>query len=170
MKPRTLLADAFGRIQRTAHQATEGLDTDALAFRVDPGANSIAWLVWHMTRIQDHHVSEVASLEQAWVSGGWHTHLGRPADPSDTGYGHTPEEVAAIRPDGPEALLGYHDAVTARSLEFLDTVEAADLDTVVDRSYDPPVTLGVRLVSVVNDNLQHAGQARFVRGILERRT
>jgi hypothetical protein len=38
---------------------------------------------------------------------------------------------------------------------------------VVDASWDPPVTLGVRLVSVISDDLQHAGQAAYLRGMIE---
>jgi hypothetical protein len=55
-----LLADAFGRIQETVHDAVRGLTPEQLAFRIDSDANSIAWLVWHLTRIQDDHVADVA--------------------------------------------------------------------------------------------------------------
>ncbi len=48
-------------------------------------------------------------------------------------------------------------------------LQPADLDVVVDERWDPPVTLGVRLVSVVNEVNQHVGQAAYVRGLLERR-
>lgn len=163
-----VLADAYGRIRLLVHQSAAGLDGEGLAFRPEAGANSIAWLVWHLTRIQDHHVSEIAGREQAWTSEGWAAELGMPADASDTGYGHSSDQVAAVRPSGPEALLGYHDAVSDRTLEYLATIDAAELDRIIDRSYDPPVSVGVRLVSVISDNLQHAGQARYLRGIIER--
>jgi hypothetical protein len=55
-----------------------------------------------------------------------------------------------------------------RSVSYLQGLTDGDFDEVVDRSWDPPVTRGVRLVSVVGDDLQHAGQAAFVRGIVER--
>jgi hypothetical protein len=90
------------------------------------------------------------------------------ADPGETGFGHTSEQVAAVRPAGPQDVLAYHDAVAARTQQYLSTVDAEELDRVIDRSYDPPVSVGVRLVSVISDNLQHAGQARYLRGIVER--
>jgi hypothetical protein len=164
-----VLADAYGRIRKVVHQAAEGLDGEGLAFRPEAAANPIGWLVWHLTRIQDDHVSEIAGWEQAWTSEGWAGKFGMPADPSDTGYGHSSEQVAGIRPQGPEVLLGYHDAVSDRTLEYLATIDADELDRIIDRSYDPPVSIGVRLVSVISDNLQHAGQARYVRGIIDRR-
>jgi hypothetical protein len=169
MHTRDVLADAYGRIRQLVHQAAGGLDADGLRFRPDPEANSIAWLVWHVTRIQDDHVSELAGREQAWTGEGWAARLGMRADPAETGYGHTSEQVAAVRPDAPDALLAYHDAVAARTSEYLESIDSDELDRIVDRSYDPPVSAGVRLVSVISDNLQHAGQAEYVRGIVDRR-
>ena len=164
-----LLADAFSRIRAVVHRVVDGLTAEQLAFRVDAGANSIAWLVWHLTRIQDDHVAEVAQAEQVWTSGGWAERFGLPFHPRDTGYGHGAEEVAAVRVESGELLVGYYDAVHAQTIRYVEQLGDAALDRVVDRSWDPPVTLGVRLVSVIADDLQHAGQAAFVRGLLQRR-
>ncbi|HEU4540187.1 MAG TPA: DUF664 domain-containing protein [Jiangellaceae bacterium] len=163
-----ILIDAFGRIREDVHRAADGLDAAGLAYRPDADANSIAWLVWHLTRIQDDHVSEIAGRVQMWHNGPWAEQLGFTGDLHDTGFGHTSEQVAAIRPATPASLLGYHDAVADRTIEYLTTVNPDELDRVVDRSFDPPVTVGVRLVSVVNDCMQHAGQAQYVRGLFER--
>jgi hypothetical protein len=164
-----LLADAVGRIRGVVHRAVNGLTPEQSAFRLDPEANSIAWLVWHLTRIQDDHVAEVAGAEQVWTSRGWVERFGLPFDPRDTGYGHRADEVAAVRVDSGELLVGYYDAVHEHTLRYVERLGDADLARIVDRSWDPPVTLGVRLVSVIADDLQHAGQAAFVRGILQRR-
>lgn len=164
-----VLIDAFNRVREVLHKAAEGLDQEGLAFRPDADANSIAWLGWHLTRIQDDHVSELSGGEQAWISEGWHEQFGMAPDPSETGFGHSSKQVAAIRPETPEIILGYHDAAATRTREYLATIDSQELDRVIDRSYDPPVSVGVRLVSVISDNLQHAGQARYVRGIVDRR-
>ena len=163
-----LLVDAFGRIRGVVHRAVDGLTPEQLAFRVDAEANSIAWLVWHLTRIQDDHVAGVAGAEQLWTSQGWAERFGLPFDPRDTGYGHRAEEVAAVQVDSGELLVGYYDAVQEQTIRYVERLGDADLARIVDRSWDPPVTLGVRLVSVIADDLQHAGQAAFVRGILQR--
>ena len=160
--------DAFGRIEEDVERAVTGLDDDALAFRPDPDANSIGWLVWHLTRVQDDHVSEIAGRDQAYVVDGWAGRLGLAPDAHDTGYGHTSEQVAAVRFDRPSDLLAYHRAVLARTRAYLATVTPDDLDRIIDERWDPPVTVGVRLVSVIDDCLQHAGQANYVRGLLER--
>jgi hypothetical protein len=164
-----LLVDAVGRIREVVHRVVDGLTPEQLAFRVDPGANSIAWLVWHLTRIQDDHLADAVGAEQAWTSQGWVERFGLPFDPLDTGYGHRADEVAAVRVDAGELLVGYYDAVHQQTIRYVERLSDADLARIVDRSWDPPVSLGVRLVSVIADDLQHAGQAAFIRGILQRR-
>ena len=164
-----LLVDAVGRIRGVVHRVVDGLTPEQLAFRVDPEANSIAWLVWHLTRIQDDHVAEVAGAEQVWTAQGWAERFGLPFDPRDTGYGHRADEVAAVQAESGELLVGYHDVVHQQTVRYVEQLTDAELARVVDRSWEPPVTLGVRLVSVLADGLQHAGQAAFVRGILQRR-
>jgi uncharacterized damage-inducible protein DinB len=164
-----LLVDAVGRTRQVVHRVVGGLTAEQLAFRVAPEANSIAWLVWHLTRIQDDHLAEVAGSEQVWTAQGWVERFGLPFDPRDTGYGHRADEVAAVRVESGELLVGYHDAVHEQTSRYVSQLQDADLARIVDQSWDPPVTLGVRLVSVIADDLQHAGQAAFVRGILQRR-
>lgn len=163
-----LLVDAFGRVRGVVHRVVGGLSPEQLAFQVDPEANSIAWLVWHLTRVQDDHVADVAGTEQVWTAEGWAGHFGLPVDDAATGYGMSDDEVDAVRVPSADLLLGYSRAVHARSAEFLRGLSDDDLDRVVDTRWDPPVTLGVRLVSVLSDDLQHLGQAAYVRGLLGR--
>lgn len=170
MQTRDVLTDAFERVRQSVARVTDGLDADALAWRPDPGANSIAWLVWHATRIQDDHVADLAGRPQAWTDDGWAERFALPFDRHDTGFGHTADDVAAVRLDGPGLLVDYHDVVAERTTRYLDAVDADELSRVVDEGWDPPVTAGVRLVSVINDNTQHVGQAAYLRGMLERRT
>ncbi|MFC9337221.1 DUF664 domain-containing protein [Streptomyces sp. NPDC057020] len=163
-----LLVDSFGRVREAVHEAVEGLTEDELAARVDPDANSIAWLVWHLTRIQDDHLAGAFGTDQLWDADGWRDRFGLPFGKGATGYGQTSAQVGKVRAPA-DLLLGYHDAVHARTLDLVRSVTNADLDRVVDAAWDPPVTLGVRLVSVIADALQHAGQAAYVRGVVERR-
>jgi hypothetical protein len=161
-----LLLETYGRIAPLARMAVEGVPPDQLAEPPAPGANTIGWLIWHLTRVQDHHVAELLDSEQIWVDSGWAPRFGLDPDPHDTGYGHSPAEVAGVRPDSAEALLGYLDAVTTRTHSMLQELGPDDLDRIVDQRWNPPVTLGVRLVSIADDCTQHAGQAAYVRGLL----
>ncbi|MGW6685264.1 mycothiol transferase [Streptomyces sp. NPDC054961] len=168
MKGTEVLADAFDRIRGVVHEAVEGLSAEQLDARIDPGANSVTWLVWHLTRIQDDHVSDAAGWEQVWNAGGWDERFALPLPAGSTGYGQSADEVGTVRVASGDLLLGYYDAVHEQTGRFLRGLHAADLDRVVDERWDPPVTLGVRLVSVIGDDLQHAGQAAFLRGVLTR--
>ncbi|MFC3236212.1 mycothiol transferase [Streptomyces nitrosporeus] len=164
-----IFADAFGRIREAVHETVEGLPPGLLNARPDDGANSVAWLVWHLTRVQDDHVSDAAGTEQIWTSRGWSSRFALPLPEDSTGYGHTDAQAGSVRVESGDLLLGYHDAVHEQTLAFVHGLDGRALDRVVDESWSPPVTLGVRLISVVCDDLQHVGQAAFVRGVLSRR-
>ncbi|WP_327412187.1 mycothiol transferase [Streptomyces sp. NBC_01233] len=168
MKATDVIADGFGRIGEIVHEVVDGVPAELLNARVDPAANSITWLVWHLTRIQDDHIADAAGREQVWRTGDWADRFALPLPAAATGYGHSARQAGTVRVDSGALLLGYFDAVHEQSLRFVRGLAAADLDRVVDERWDPPVTLGVRLVSVLADDLQHAGQAAFVRGVLER--
>jgi hypothetical protein len=168
LQSRDLLRDAFTRLRELVHMSATGLGQPGLTYRPEPGANSIAWLIWHLTRIKDDHVSEVAGLEQAWVTDGWAAKFWMEPVPKNGGRGHGPEQLAAISPGGPDLLIAYHDAVSDRTFAYLKTVDENELDRIIDRSYDPPVSVGVRLVILISDNIQHVGRARYLRGIVGR--
>ncbi|WP_037914691.1 mycothiol transferase [Actinacidiphila yeochonensis] len=169
MNTAELLADAYGRIQEAVHEAVDDLSAEELSWRPDEGGNSVAWLVWHLTRVQDDHVADVAGREQLWTADGWRDRFGLPFRPSVIGYGQSAAQAAKVRVDDPALLTGYYDAVHEATLGYVAGLADGDLDVIVDERWDPPVTLGVRLLSVVNDDLQHAGQAAYVRGLLLRR-
>jgi hypothetical protein len=163
-----LLVEGYGRVQGTVHTAVDGLTAEQLGTRPDGEANSIAWLVWHLTRVQDDHVADVAGTEQVWTGQDWLSRFGLPFPAGDTGYGHRPADVEAVRVDDPGLLTGYYDAVHEQTVRYLEGLGERDLDRIVDEAWDPPVSLGVRLISVLDDDIQHAGQAMYVRGLLKR--
>ena len=170
MDCKDLLVDGFSRIDDTLRGGLEGLSAEQLVFRPDEQANSIAWLAWHLTRTMDDHVFEIAGRPQAWIADGWHARFGRAADGSDTGYGHSAAEVATIRPSGTQLLLDYFDAVYKPSVQAVAAMSCSDLDRVIDEfTWDRPVTVGVRLISVIADCLQHTGQIGYLRGLILRR-
>ena len=171
MESGELLGDGFGRIRGLVERVlAPGLGPDALWWRPDPDANSIGWLLWHLTRVQDNHVSDIAGGEQIWTSDGHADRFvafGVDPSPANTGYGHDTDQVGAMHPTA-EALLAYHEATYDRTMEYLGSLDADELDRIIDTSYDPPVSVGVRLISVLGDSWQHVGQAAYLRGMLER--
>ncbi len=122
------------------------------------------WLLWHTARVQDDHVAALADVPQAWRE--WAPRFDLPLDLEDFGYGHTDEQVDVVRVDDLALLDDYHQAVHRLTLQHVGGLDEAALDRVVDEHWDPPVTAGVRLVSVTGDCLQHLGQAAYVKGLL----
>ncbi|MGI8755578.1 MAG: mycothiol transferase [Acidimicrobiales bacterium] len=165
---RTLLADAFSRIHEQVASVTDGLGPDALRYRADPDANTIAWLVWHLTRAQDAQVADLADEDSVWRSDGWVDRFDLSLAPDATGYGASTDEVGALDGATTELLTGYHEATNLRTVAYLDRLTADELARVVDDSHDPPVTVAIRLVSVIGDCLAHLGQAAYVKGLADR--
>ena len=167
MTPAEVLVDALNRTAEGAESLLDGLSDDDLAHRPTADANSIAWLVWHIARVQDDHVAGVSGLEQVYTAQGYAERFGLSFDDRAIGYGQSSAEVAEVRAPA-DLLLEYLQAVHEQSVGWIGTLTEADLDRVVDQRWDPPVTLGVRLVSVADDCAQHLGQAAYVKGMLGR--
>lgn len=160
-----MLLELYGRVPPLARRAVEGLTSVQLVTPPSAGANPIGWLVWHLTRVQDHHVAELLDQDQVWVTDGWSTQFALDPDPGNIGYGHTEDDVAAVKPEAPQSLIDYLDAVDSVTRPMLERLTAEDHDRIVDRRWDPPVSMGVRLVSIADDSLQHVGQALYLRGL-----
>jgi uncharacterized damage-inducible protein DinB len=163
-----VLVDAFTRVRDSVHDAVEGLSGDDLLLRVDRAANPIGWLVWHLTRVEDDHIAGAAGIDQVWTAQGFAKRFDLPYPTEAHGYGQSSDEVGAFNVKSADLLLAYHDAVHDQTISYVEKLTDADLDRVVDKRWDPPVTLGVRLVSVISDTLQHVGQAAYTRGIARR--
>jgi hypothetical protein len=170
MEIREVLVELYDRIPAHVREAVDGLAPEQLRLEPEDGSNPIGWLIWHLARVQDDHVADLLDTDQVWVTGDWARRCGLAADPTNTGFGHSLAEMRAVRPDSADVLIEYYEAVAARTRAFLELLHPGDLDRIVDERWDPPVSLGVRLVSVADDNIQHAGQAKYLRGVLARRS
>jgi hypothetical protein len=166
MRSNELFLYAYEQIQETLRRAVQGLTPDQLTWRVGPTANTIAWLAWHLARVQDDHIAGVAEVEQVWLAQDWVLRFGLPFGPEATGYGFSSEQVGQVQVPSVDLLIDYAGAVHDQTMGYLRGLSDVDLDTVIDTRWDPPVTLGVRLISVLSDDLQHVGQAAFLRGLL----
>ncbi|MBI2861133.1 MAG: DUF664 domain-containing protein [Chloroflexi bacterium] len=168
MEWQALMIDSYGRVLEALEEALAGLTVEDLGHQPRPDCNSMGWLAWHLTRVQDDHIADLISEEQLWIKEGWHARFARHADPEDTGFGHGPAEMAAFKSPGAETLIAYHRAVLERSKKYIASLAPADLDRELDEPWWQPLpTVGVRLVSVMADNLEHCGQIAYVRGLLQ---
>lgn len=146
-------------------------DLDPTKLNVHPGGhdNSPAWLLWHAGREIDVQLAHLSGEEQTWTVSGWGARFAMDLDPDDLGYGHSAAQARAIALPGTDTskqlLRDYLEAVTAQAQAYISTLSDDDLDDVIDDAWDPPVTRGVRLVSLFDDALQHVGQAAYSTGM-----
>jgi hypothetical protein len=167
MRVNELLTDAYGRLPDLVRAAVDGLTPEQLRWAPAEGANTIGWLGWHLTRVHDH-LADSMGEKQLWITGGFAESFGLEPDPENSGFGHGPSDIAAVRPRDTQAVLDYFTAVHERNMRWIEPLSETDLDRIVDTRWDPPVTLGARLVSIFSDDAQHLGQAAYLRGLLRR--
>jgi len=92
-----VLTEGFERVRDGVREAADGLSAEQLEARPDEDANSIGWLLWHTSRVQDAQMAALAESEEVWLTEGWADSFGLSLAPSDTGYGHDHDQVAAVR-------------------------------------------------------------------------
>lgn len=166
MEWQDLLADGYGRVLEYMESILKGLTQDDLKWQPRNDCNSIGWISWHLTRQQDAQIASLMAEEQLWIKDKWHSKFNRAPDPDDNGFGHTTEQVSAFESPDTQTLLNYQCAVLERSKRYFYTLSKTDLERELDEPWFQPLpTVGVRLVSILEDSLLHAGQAAYVRGL-----
>ncbi|MFC1965651.1 DinB family protein [Chloroflexota bacterium] len=165
MEFQQLLVRVFERASEVLEMALDGLNQDDLNYIPDPDCNSIAWLTWHLTRVQDSAISSLMGKEQRWIVEKWYSKFGRNPDPNDRGVGHNSEDVSNFQSPDSKTLLDYHYAVLKQTKEYIGILSTAELGREIDNPRSPMV--GLRLAAIINDNIQHVGQVAYLRGMLK---
>ena len=165
MKWQQLIVDIYSKLSQTLDKALDGITTDDLNQQPQPDSNSIGWIAWHLTRVQDRAIADFMAKEQLWIKDGWYSKFNRPPDPQDSGFRHTPEDLDAFESPNVQILLGYYHAVLERTKNYISNMSEDDLDNKLKHPVFP--TVRARLAAITNDNLQHAGQIAYLRGLLK---
>jgi hypothetical protein len=166
MELHEMLGVGYEGILRTVDYTLKGLTKEDINWQPKPDCNSIGWMIWHPLRFQDMQISEFMGEEQLWIKDGWYRKWGRKPDPKEAGGGMKPEDLAKFKSPEAETALAYVKAVVERSQKYFETLKKADLDKVMENvPFKPPPTVGMMLVIIMSDGLQHAGQAAYVRGL-----
>ncbi|PFG31637.1 mycothiol transferase [Paramicrobacterium agarici] len=164
MNARDILIDAAGRPREAARSLSRRLTPEALNAHPGGHDNSIAWLLWHTGREIDAQTASLTGSEQVWYVGDYARRTGLGDAGAEVGYGHTSEQARAIRTDAAEVLVEYISEATDALVTYLRGLSDDDLSDVIDENWDPPVTRGVRLMSIIDDAAQHVGQAAYAAG------
>ncbi|QGU05512.1 mycothiol transferase [Corynebacterium comes] len=128
--------------------------------------NSIAWLLWHSGREVDVQLSHLSGRPELWTHYRDRFGLGEVGD--TLGYGHDHREAGAVVVNDQQLLTDYLRATLEGLSDYAAGLDEEDLSEVIDSSWDPAVTRGVRLVSIIDDAAQHVGQAAYAAGMLTR--
>jgi len=168
MEWRELIVDGYDRLSDLMKEVLAGLRVADLDWQPHRDCNSLGWTAWHLTRVQDSQIADLVGEEQLWLKDGWCKRFKRPADPDDTGYGHTSEQVRVFRSPSARTQLDYLRASVERTKQYLASLTPSDLDRELDEPWFQPLpTVGVRIVSILADCHQHAGEASYIRGLLK---
>ncbi len=157
-----VLLDGFTRVYESLHRTLPDLTEEELIREPHP---PIGWLAWRLTRVMDSNVSRLSDREQLWSGNGWAARFGMPPEPADFGRSvtHTREQVRAFCASA-ELLLAYHDATYERMKTYLEKLPAEDLARQLDEpQYQPPPTVSVRLVSVLENAMTNQGQISYLK-------
>jgi DinB superfamily len=166
---RELIVDGYERLPDLMKEVLAGVGAADLDWQPARDCNTLGWTAWHLTRVQDSQIADLAGREQLWIGEGWHRKFDRPADPDDTGYGDTAAQVRAFRSPMVKVQLDYLRATVARTQEYLAALDPAGLDRELDEPYRPRPTVAVRILSILADCHHHAGEASYIRGLLRAR-
>lgn len=162
-----IVLDSLGRVHELIPAVLGHMSREDLLWRPDEGSNSIGWLVWHLTRAEDQQMADLGGRTPVWLPT-WYERFGLPYPADANGYGMSADEVAAFDVPSADLLVGYASAVAEQSTQIVTALTPADYDRVIDTRWNPPVTVAVRLVSIVIETAQHIGQAAYLRGLRER--
>jgi len=161
-QPTTIMLDCFTRVHESLHRVFADVTEDELTREPHP---PMGWLAWRFTRVIDNNVSRLTGRDQLWIADGWHARFSMEPLPNDFGRGltHTREQVSAFRANR-ELVLGYHDATHERTVAYLDSLRPEDYDRELDEpQYQPLPTIGVRLVSLLDNAMQNMGQISYLK-------
>ncbi|WP_169251981.1 DinB family protein [Brevibacterium sp. 'Marine'] len=154
--------------QRPLHaaQALPDLSPEQLNDHLGGHPNSVAWLLWHSGREIDVQLFDLTGQQEQWEDFRDRFALGEAGD--GFGLGHTPEQASEIRVADQQLLVDYLAATLNAFTTYLGTLTEDDLDEIIDENWTPVVTRGVRMVSIIDDAIQHVAQAAFIAGALTR--
>lgn len=165
-----ILIDLVGRLRDGVHTLCDGLADEAATYRIDDQANTIDWLLWHSARCSDAQLHHMIGGDELWRT--WRDRLKVPLPPerlgfAEMGYGMTAADAHLVVAPVAE-LAAYAQACWDELEDYVRGADDDELSRIVDDSYDPPVSAGVRLLSIIEDCIIHLGQAAYIKGVAER--
>lgn len=171
-----VLIDLIHDQQRRLKRDLADVNDSCLHWKVDPEANSIALILWHIGRLLDvffiQHALGKPPQETCWFKYGWadRTHYdprGRGRDGWGTLNQYTPQEIAEIPHFNKDDLLGFIDDVYAA----LEThLQSTTMRTLAEPApgFQGQFTRYQVIVMALMDNVRHLGEIRLLKSLWQR--
>ena len=166
MKLKLFVQGCFEQHYNSMIRAVDGLSPEEMAWTPNDQCSSIAFLVWHYGRTLDRWLhTRIKGDAQVW-EGDWAEKLGRaPADPSDTGYGFTVEQLQAFQAPAAGPLLEYVALVRQESIDYIESLREADFDDItLPNPRGGAISVGTLCQQLIWEFNQHGGQIAYLRG------
>jgi len=145
-------------------RAIKDLSPDELAWRPKPHSNNIAFLLWHLARVEDLWINRlILGGKSMYETDGWYKKFKTPAQ--DSGFGYDQAKLAAWPVPTPELLQSYTAAVREKTLAFLKTTDEKKLDEPKDFILNK-ATVGWALSHLISEIGEHSGQIGYLRGVM----
>ena len=157
----------LGHAERSLFRALEECSLEELkAQPIGPNTNSIGFVIWHLSRIQDMNTSRQMGKKQAWESEGWAEKFGKdPTDLKATGF--TSEEAAGFDPVSAQLLREYYECVRGYTEKYVSGLTPEVLDTPIENPPPGrPYNLGTSIALALGDSIQHFGQIGILMGVI----
>lgn len=163
-----LLIDDLNRAYERFERAFEGVSVEQAnsfpAAQMAPQIKSMTWILWHTAMVLDIQIAELAGTEWLYKQG-WQEKLPKNGTQNPS-WMHTLEEAQTITVDSFDDLFAYFKAARDQAVTYMNSLTEESLDDIVDESWTPAVTRGVRLVSTLDDITMHSGQVFYARRLL----
>jgi hypothetical protein len=157
------------QVDEETQASLRGVTLEQILWRPAEESNPMAWLAWHIARMQDFRSSHLLGRDQIWVEDGLHERFGLPADPANTGRGNNNAEVSALQPESVEVVATYCAVASGRVREYVGSLRAGAEDDIIDSPDGGRTPLGEVLNRFIHGGVAHVGQLMYVRGLIERR-
>ena len=163
MDAKEFALEALERARAVTMIAIDGLTPEHFHWRPNPTANSIAFLLWHISRVEDRFTSDLRNMEEIWLTEEWHKKFAVAI--SENGIGWGPEQIQDFRP-AIELVVSYLQRVRNISLETISRLNISQFKEQLTPSR-PDFTVANTLQTIVYHENHHQGAIGYIRGLIE---
>ena len=143
-------------------KALDGLTQEEAAWSPGAECNSITFILWHMTRVEDFFVNRVIQREkELYEAEGWQEKLGTPIKASR----YSAKELQAWKAPQLDDLRNYANAIREKTLTFLQSATPEKLSEEVVRPNRPTDSVIGILGRISRETALHARQITYLRGV-----